>query len=278
MCLSRNYSAMLKVFRNGNLDPVLVFILVTHRFMQVLFVLVLSPGTGHVSLQYHVVFDDEFRTVRHLCEGTVPKNWRELVESSSFSSTDQQYSLAETWLNQNALDPDDSESAVLSPVSHLPVSHPSSPSGGADSSSATTPIPLASERDLVGSPAVQPEPFVSKGDVIPLSSKGAESPVPFQLPACKGDDLRMPEFVNLETSGLCCLARLSKRSLKALEVDQTPEKNRISQFNFFNSFGGSNLYLSLAKHRMVMQSTASSVGQSFCILMERLISSLHLQW
>ena len=58
--------------------------------------LVLNPGTGHVSPQYHLVFDDEFFTVCHLRAGTVPQNWRELVESSSFSSTEEQYSLADT--------------------------------------------------------------------------------------------------------------------------------------------------------------------------------------
>ena len=58
--------------------------------------LVLNPGTGHVSPQYHLVFDDEFFTVCHLRAGTVPQNWRELVELSSFSSTEEQYSLADT--------------------------------------------------------------------------------------------------------------------------------------------------------------------------------------
>ena len=77
--------------------------------------LVLNPGTGHVSPQYHLVFDDEFTTVRHLREGTVPCNWKELVLSSSFSSTDEQYSLNDTWLNQNSLDPEDPNS--VPPVS-----------------------------------------------------------------------------------------------------------------------------------------------------------------
>ena len=36
--------------------------------------LVLNPGTGHVSPQYHLVFDDDFTTVWHLRAGTIPRN------------------------------------------------------------------------------------------------------------------------------------------------------------------------------------------------------------
>ena len=36
--------------------------------------LVLNPRTGHVSPQYHMVFDDDFNTVPHMLAGTVPPN------------------------------------------------------------------------------------------------------------------------------------------------------------------------------------------------------------
>ena len=36
--------------------------------------LALTPRTGHVSPQYHVVFDDNFMTVTHMLAGTVPPN------------------------------------------------------------------------------------------------------------------------------------------------------------------------------------------------------------
>ena len=44
--------------------------------------LALNPRTGHVSPQFHVVFDDAFSTVPHLRSGTVPALWKELVESN----------------------------------------------------------------------------------------------------------------------------------------------------------------------------------------------------
>ena len=67
--------------------------------------LVLNLSSGHVSPQYHVVFDDNFTTVSNLRSGTVPANWKSLVEVSSFCSTDEQYSLADTWLRESTFGP-----------------------------------------------------------------------------------------------------------------------------------------------------------------------------
>ena len=44
--------------------------------------LVLNPATGHVSPQFHMVFDDEFSTVPFMGEGTIPPNWKDLVQHS----------------------------------------------------------------------------------------------------------------------------------------------------------------------------------------------------
>ena len=59
--------------------------------------LVLNPKTGHVSPQYHVVFDDDFTTVPYLRSGHIPANWSELVASSVEKVTDEAYNLASTW-------------------------------------------------------------------------------------------------------------------------------------------------------------------------------------
>ena len=111
--------------------------------------------------------------------------------------------------------------------------------------------------------AEEPNSLVSEGEVPSSLSKGAESSFPSQLPACEGEDLRIPEFLNLETAGLCCSARVWKKSAKALEVDETTETKKLSQFNFFDFFGGSKLYFSLAKHRDIMHTLYSPAGQSF---------------
>ena len=53
--------------------------------------------TGHVSPQYHVVFDDDFSTVPYLDSSEEPPNWCQLVSDSSEHVTDEQYNVATTW-------------------------------------------------------------------------------------------------------------------------------------------------------------------------------------
>jgi hypothetical protein len=45
--------------------------------------LILNPRTGHVSPQFHVVFDDDFTAVPYLRTATIPPFWAELVSASS---------------------------------------------------------------------------------------------------------------------------------------------------------------------------------------------------
>ena len=59
--------------------------------------LVLNPTTGHCSPQFHVVFDDEFTTVPFMREGTVPPNWRQLLNESTELATEESFNLAKTW-------------------------------------------------------------------------------------------------------------------------------------------------------------------------------------
>ena len=60
--------------------------------------LVLSPKTGHVSPQYHVIFDDNFTTVPYMNEQQVPPNWSNIVANSRELVTEEQFDLAKTWL------------------------------------------------------------------------------------------------------------------------------------------------------------------------------------
>ena len=59
--------------------------------------MVLNPTTGHISPQYHIVFDDTFSTVPHLRSGTKPDDWINLVQTSSEKVTDEAYRLSKTW-------------------------------------------------------------------------------------------------------------------------------------------------------------------------------------
>ena len=45
--------------------------------------LLLNIRTGHVSPQYHAVFDNTFSNVEHMRKGLIPGNWENLVEEHS---------------------------------------------------------------------------------------------------------------------------------------------------------------------------------------------------
>ena len=89
--------------------------------------LVLNPRTGHVSPQYHVVFDDLFTTVAYMKKSEVPPNWGELV-SKSKQVTEEDYDLAKTWLFPEAASGDiamqpchDVGATLLSDPSDIPT-------------------------------------------------------------------------------------------------------------------------------------------------------------
>ncbi len=45
--------------------------------------LILNPRTGHISPQFHIVYDDVFTTVPYLCTAAVPLHWAALVNASA---------------------------------------------------------------------------------------------------------------------------------------------------------------------------------------------------
>ena len=61
--------------------------------------MVLNPTTGHVSPQYHVVFDDHFTTVPFVNKNNTLLNWASLVENSREYVTEEEYKLAQEWLS-----------------------------------------------------------------------------------------------------------------------------------------------------------------------------------
>ena len=73
--------------------------------------------TGLVSPQYHVVYDDQFSTVHHMQDLTVPSNQDQLVQNFSELVTTEQYDLTKTWfevqddpISDTTLQPPDDDS------------------------------------------------------------------------------------------------------------------------------------------------------------------------
>ena len=58
--------------------------------------------TGHVSPQYHLVFDDDFATVESMKQGVVPMNWDTLVQTQQELAMPEQYILSPEWERQTA--------------------------------------------------------------------------------------------------------------------------------------------------------------------------------
>eukprot|EP00957_Ditylum_brightwellii_P006011 455806-Ditylum_brightwellii.AAC.1 len=58
--------------------------------------LVLNLQTGHVSPQYHLVFDDKFTTFPYLNLDKAPPNWISLVDHHSESTTAESFNIAFT--------------------------------------------------------------------------------------------------------------------------------------------------------------------------------------
>ena len=59
--------------------------------------LVLNLQTGHISPQYHLVFDDGFSTVDALRTDTEPDNWKDLVKDHTELATEEHFELAKEW-------------------------------------------------------------------------------------------------------------------------------------------------------------------------------------
>ena len=58
--------------------------------------LVINPANGHVSPQFHVLFDDEISTVTFMREGPVPPNWTDIVQRISYSGSPENIDLGDT--------------------------------------------------------------------------------------------------------------------------------------------------------------------------------------
>ncbi len=91
--------------------------------------LVYNPSTGHVSPQYHVVFDNDFTTVPYMEAGTIPPHWSDLLQSSSELTSKQAFKLAQVWMGSTGLDNTDlqfTDNPVVDPFAIVTDHHNSS--------------------------------------------------------------------------------------------------------------------------------------------------------
>ena len=208
--------------------------------------LVLNPRTGHVSPQYHVVFDDLFTTVAYMKKSEVPPNWTELVHKSE-RVTDEDYDLAKTWLFPDA----ESGDIAMQPTGG-PSIVPTDATDGTSNVPSNNPTTArrsgyqASDFDFTGSNGVH---GISNEDFIQSPFSDSVNDI---LPQMQ-DDYSAPALINLETSGLRRSPRLAALQnnhtdapgIAAYTSSTTPSatrlfskpRPRLSFLSVFNSVG-----------------------------------------
>jgi hypothetical protein len=72
-----------------------------------------NPSTGHVSPQYHVVFDYDFTRVPYMEAGTIPPHWSDIVHSSSELASKQALDIARAWLGSTGQDNTDLQFTII---------------------------------------------------------------------------------------------------------------------------------------------------------------------
>ena len=181
--------------------------------------LVLNPTTGHVSPQYHVVFDDHFTTVPFTNKNNTPPNWASLVENSRECVTEEEYDLAQEWLSEEPkTNPNDALTPKASNVSNNP--NPTMKMcGSAMQMSETNPT-----MRMCGSAMQMSETNTCGPDLeSPSSSLKTSNEVSNPtLSASEGDlALSAPKMINLSTAGLRRSPRLLEQN-KASNSDKGP--------------------------------------------------------
>lgn len=161
--------------------------------------LVMSPSTGNLSPQFHVVFDDEFSTLPFLRQQKEPPHWSTLVNQSRYLATDQEFELSNEW------------ETIPAPKLH----EPRIPEYEGDRT--TTPQPKTD--DSASTQHVLPK---SEGDKLPEEPSSSAEPNKNKIPAEPDTEteLGMPAFVDPNSIGL-------RRS------ERTPKPRRIFTFASF---------------------------------------------
>ena len=186
--------------------------------------LVLNPKTGHVSPQYHIIFDDNFTTVPYMNENQVPPNWSNLVANSRELVTDEQFDLAKTWLASSMSQEQEATTNGIHRMDTNPTASESSlpsdaqitPDGIQDMDAPvnTNEIPDTLDNNLNNNSETN----------IDRPSMPSDSPLQqTQLsPVCEGESMNeAPQMINLETTGLRRSARLQQNAANSNSIGPT---------------------------------------------------------
>jgi hypothetical protein len=187
-----------------------------------------NPFTGHVSPQYHVIFDNDFTTVPYIEAGTIPPHWSDLVHSSSELASMHALNLSQAWLGSTGQDNTDlqfTDNPFIDPFEIVTDHHTSNMTKDTHLDQA----PNITYQKQTSTTAVLPQTkiAVSKGGTLTLGSKRSLITVDDSVPpasqattitnqgreltpatiyepsmAQSVDELKLPPRLNLRESGL----------------------------------------------------------------------------
>ena len=168
--------------------------------------LVLNPVTGHVSPQYHVVYDETFSKVSHMRDETIPPTWDEMCKNSVKSATSDASDLAELWFKHMTVT---SEDPVTDPFSDDSGSRTLNSEGVANKPNLTTDsegdIKVAADaiarKSLPNLASMTGRKGVSFADVQYGITKS------FSPETNEGDQLKMPKLFNILQSVFALLRK-----------------------------------------------------------------------
>ena len=163
--------------------------------------LILKMVTGHVSPQYHVVYDKTLSTVSHRRDDTIPPTWDKMCKNEVESATSDGFDLAKLWFKK------------LTDTSEYPVTYPfaANSCGRTLNSKGATNKPNLTKNskgdNKVTSYAIARKSLPNLGSM--TGGKGVSSvDVQYGItkssfpPTNEGDQMKIPKLVNLSQSGL----------------------------------------------------------------------------
>jgi hypothetical protein len=218
--------------------------------------LILNPRTGHVSPQFHVVYDDDFTTVPYLRTATVPPHWAELVRVSSTIALYTEHEVG-TWQSIPELDvePGDFTSDTAN-IDTAPSTTSNQHREGDDRHSEGDSDVVSHHKNTVNKRVT----FSDQGQDNEIQSDSPDSST------TQPDEWRMPDNIDLDSSGLRRSTRtavLSRReqvyshstiSLKA-QIKRSSKTACLVLFSSFCSIG-SGLTCWVHSHQVLVQSSS----------------------
>ena len=162
--------------------------------------LVLNLRTGHVSPQFHVIYDDEFSTIPYLSGNETPPNWSQLWERSIERSVDPNNIKSTSWLHPQGTPIDETTASEGdNPTIESTIDTPASEG---DATNMPASLPLAHSP-----PAVQNNTVSQEDESVPTQRNARE------------DAALTNNFVDIETLGLRRSTRTRKQPDRMSAID-----------------------------------------------------------